>query len=194
MPASSITAVCPACSARFAQVPRRSFLGFQKLTCTACGKPVTYPLTTRFRIAMWVFAAIVVVGAFATARQGGGIATPGLLFVVAVAALIRDSVMRKRVRETVPIPELHAAAAEGNQAKVEALLESSVDANVKDKTGATALMYAARNGHLDVVHSLLARGADSSCTLSKGESALSIATKHGHHAVVKLLNDSKARA
>jgi len=59
------------------------------------------------------------------------------------------------------VPLLHFAAAHGQRACVDVLLDRGFDVNTRDRLdNATALHWAAQDGHLDVVRRLLAAGAD----------------------------------
>src|SRR3954471_25041454 len=55
---------------------------------------------------------------------------------------------------------LHAAAAEGDRRKVEALLASGADLEARDAAGWTALLRAIENGHNRLIELLLESGAD----------------------------------
>ena len=56
-------------------------------------------------------------------------------------------------------PELIAAAKQGDEAAVSALLACGADANAVDHGGETALMHAAHHGHTGCISSLVAGGA-----------------------------------
>ena len=93
----SINATCQSCGTKFAAEPKRTFLGFQKLTCPACKADVLYPLTNGYRITYWIiFAlmAITVVSAFAQ----GGYGFPGGLGIAVLIALFRDWTLKRKVR------------------------------------------------------------------------------------------------
>jgi uncharacterized protein len=57
-------------------------------------------------------------------------------------------------------PALVKAARSGNLTKVQLLLNTNCNVNVRDRYGRTALMEACRAGHLDVIRLLLEHGAD----------------------------------
>lgn len=91
-----INAVCRSCGAAFSAEPERTFLGFQRLTCPACKKPVVYPLTRGYRTTYWVIFGIVVlmiVGAFAQ----GEIGYPGGIGIAVLIAILRDWGIQKQV-------------------------------------------------------------------------------------------------
>lgn len=97
---NSMHATCQSCRTSFAAEPKRTFLGFQKLTCPSCNAKVIYPLTRGYRITYWVIFAIMVItvlGAFAQ----GGIGFPGGLGIAVLIALLKDWTIQKRVRTSV---------------------------------------------------------------------------------------------
>ena len=89
--------------------------------------------------------------------------------------------------------QLRSAAAAGDAARVEHLLDrrADIEAQSSDK-GWTALMAASRNGETAVVELLLDRGADIEARDDKGWTALMRASARGAAAVVKLLLDRGA--
>ena len=96
MALTPIDAVCTKCNTKFNQLPKRSFLGFQKLVCTWCREEITYPLTKGYRTAYWVIFAIMVltiIGAFAQGEFG----FPGGLGLAVAFALFKDRSISKRV-------------------------------------------------------------------------------------------------
>jgi len=75
------------------------------------------------------------------------------------------------------------AAADGDTARVRALLDHGVNVNHRDEVGMTALQSAAMNGRTNTVRLLLQRGAD-----PKGyDQALRAAALNCHAAIVQLL-------
>jgi hypothetical protein len=81
--------VCSNCSANFDQIPKLSFLGFQKFECSSCKKKIYYSLTKGYRIAYWVITVIMIVpilGVFTTGRIG----LFSLIGIVSIYALIKD--------------------------------------------------------------------------------------------------------
>lgn len=97
MAMSPIDAVCTKCSAKFNQVPKQTFLGFQKLTCPTCQERVNYPLTTTYRVIFWVILGSEV--AFAITQRGAGYIA-ALLIVATGYGLIRDAMIRSRLAKT----------------------------------------------------------------------------------------------
>jgi ankyrin repeat protein len=100
------------------------------------------------------------------------------------------------VRDTVWISKsdisIHEAAVNGQSAQVTALLESGVDANLKDREGRTPLMYASFNGHTEVIKRLVEKGADINLQDIYGRSALMMASSGPYPVAVKLLLDHGA--
>ena len=99
MTAPQIDAKCTACKFQFPlpSTPKRSFLGFQKLVCPACGASILYPLTTGYRVTYWVvFTGMMlsIVGAYAE----GGIGVPGGIGLAVIAALFKDYLLRRQVK------------------------------------------------------------------------------------------------
>lgn len=69
----------------------------------------------------------------------------------------------------------HVAAAAGNLAALEALLNLSADPNAQDHINETPLHYAAFSGHLDCVKLLLSRNANAFAESAFGETPLDLA-------------------
>ena len=68
------------------------------------------------------------------------------------------------------------AAAEGNTAAVDVLLEAGADLKLKSNGGFTPLLFAVRNAHIETTVALLKRGANVNDVAPDGSSALSIAS------------------
>ncbi len=96
MALKEIEATCRACGTEFRAVPKRTFLGFQRLVCPGCSSPVIYPLTRGYRITYWVFVALMA-WTVLDAIAHGGIAVPGLLGLAVIIGLMRDHRIRKEV-------------------------------------------------------------------------------------------------
>ncbi len=104
-----LDAACPHCANRFRGAPQRSFLGFQKLECSKCGRDVIYPLTDGYRFTYWILFAFTVLSMIAVYSQGG-IGYPGGFGIAISVALIRDWQIRSRVAmDWQRIPEQSAA-------------------------------------------------------------------------------------
>ncbi|XP_025023531.1 peroxisomal NADH pyrophosphatase NUDT12 [Python bivittatus] len=86
------------------------------------------------------------------------------------------------------ISELHHFAADGNKARLTALLDHSPSLiNEAAMNGWTALMYATRNGHFEIVQVLLEKGCDRSRTNTSNQTALDIARFWGYKNIANLL-------
>lgn len=70
MDQSEIFAICDKCGHKFSGVPRKSFLGFQKMTCPGCRKQITLPLIQGYRVTYWVLLALMIVGFFNAISEG----------------------------------------------------------------------------------------------------------------------------
>lgn len=189
MALSPINAVCSHCKHHFTGLPKRSFLGFQKLNCPECKEKVTYPLTSGYRTTYWVllvFMVLSIVGSFSR----GEIGLPGGIGIAVVIALISDWNIKKRIRASAEnrlqqeLPPLILAAADGNDELVTSILNSDAQPNIAGADGQTALMLAARNGHLTTAKLLIERGASLTAITNSGNSAESIAVKFGHTQIV----------
>ena len=83
---------------------------------------------------------------------------------------------------------LWSAAIENDIEKVNKLLDSGHDPDIKDNSGYTALHYAARAGHTSILKTLLSRGANpNSQTTSGHTTALHRAAYMGHLETMELL-------
>lgn len=88
---------------------------------------------------------------------------------------------------------LHAAAFQGDGAKLEALLQSGAEVDAGDSHGATALMVAAMSGHLEALQILLDRDADIQAQDKDGNTALWYAELGGQPQAAELLRNSLER-
>jgi ankyrin repeat protein len=86
-------------------------------------------------------------------------------------------------------PPLHAAAARGQGAVVEALLEAGLEPDQADRNGQTALMRAAAAGHDRVVASLLRLGATPDLADRESWTALMHAAAHSSSGSVPAIRD-----
>lgn len=86
------------------------------------------------------------------------------------------------------------AAAEGSEEWIELLLKQpSIELDIPDKFGQTALLRAADAGHTKCIRMLLDKGACVKHADSEGRTALSLAAMKGHKVVAKLLLKNKAK-
>jgi ankyrin repeat protein/mannose-6-phosphate isomerase-like protein (cupin superfamily) len=84
------------------------------------------------------------------------------------------------------------AAAEGNTAAVDVLLEAGASLTLKSNGGFTPLLFAVRNAHIDTAVTLLKRGANVNEVAPDGSSALSIATVNAFFELASVLLDHGA--
>lgn len=186
MALAPINAVCFHCKSHFTDIPKRSFLGFQKLSCPKCKVNVIYPLTSGYRTTYWVllvFMLLSIAGSFSR----GEIGVPGGIGIAVVIALIRDwSIKKKSLVQNAEsklqqeLPSLILAAAVGNDELVTSILNSGIEPNITGPNGQTALMLAARNGHFSTVKLLVGRGASLAAVTKAGNSAEDFAVKFEH--------------
>jgi ankyrin repeat protein len=121
----------------------------------------------------------------------------GLVFALAVPALVAWFVVLPRMRFSDLDEQLFRAARHGDQPGVERALEAGADVNAQAPVDRkTALFRAAIFGHARVVRLLLERGADANARGSDGRSALEITTDARAHeknpAAVRALDDVAA--
>lgn len=96
MPLREMDATCRACATTFRAVPKRSFLGFQRLKCPGCTKDVLYPLTSGYRITYWVLVVLMFLSVIDNKRRDR-ISYPGFLGIAVIVGLVRDKRIRKEV-------------------------------------------------------------------------------------------------
>ena len=99
MALSPIDAVCTKCSSSFNQIPKQSFLGFQKLTCPTCREKITYPLTSGYRTTYWVIFGLMIL-MIINAFSQGSFGLPGGFGLAVTFAPLRDRSIRKRISKT----------------------------------------------------------------------------------------------
>lgn len=78
-------------------MPKRSFLGFQKMEWPSCKTTVTYPLTNGYRITYLVIFAIMVLSIIGSYSRGE-IGFPGGLGIAVLIALFLDWKIKKRIK------------------------------------------------------------------------------------------------
>lgn len=87
-----------------------------------------------------------------------------------------------------PDPPLVVAAARGDLAETETLLDDGADPNVgRESDRATPIVFAAQNGHTEVVRVLLDAGALADLQVDDGLTGLILAAQNGHGEIVELL-------
>jgi hypothetical protein len=100
MALDSIDGVCAKCNTKFSQVPKQSFLGFQKLACSSCSSTITYPLISSLRTIYWVILGLIVwmvLSDFPRVRFG----LESWFGLALILALIRDKMIRRRLSKIV---------------------------------------------------------------------------------------------
>jgi len=120
------------------------------------------------------------------------------LIALATAALLVPSRARA---QTPPTPAeiaayrgLQAAAAQGDAAGLNRLIQSGADLNARDGNGRTPLHVAAFSGHRPIAQALLAAGADPSLLDNQRYDAVTIAAVRDDPAMVRTLLDNGATA
>lgn len=92
-----------------------------------------------------------------------------------------------------PSAALRRAAADGDLARLGALLEGHPDIEARDSLGRTALLLATLHGRLDAVEALLAHGADPNAADSRGTTPLQTALAADQPLISELLKRHGAR-
>lgn len=92
MALSEIEVVCDKCDQRFKAIPKRSFLGFQKIECSSCNEKITYPLTTGYRI-IYLVLFFYMIFAFAQSLAAGGSPYLGGFGLAIMFALLKDVIL-----------------------------------------------------------------------------------------------------
>ena len=84
------------------------------------------------------------------------------------------------------------AAAEGNTAAADVLIEAGADLKAKSTGGFTPFLFAVRNAHIETAAKLLDRGANVNDAAPDGSSALSMATVNAYFELASMLLDRGA--
>jgi len=82
----------------------------------------------------------------------------------------------------------------GDTRHIRSLLDAGADANVKDESGWSALMWASVRNQYTVAELLIERGADVNAQDSRGKNVLDFTTEHGSKEVAELLVEHEATA
>jgi ankyrin len=93
---------------------------------------------------------------------------------------------------TLPEERMRQAIADGDLARVKALLDQGIGVHTADERGVTPLFLAARDGHRDIAAFLLAKGASPTQARQDGVTPLVAAVQHGHANVVALFLEQGA--
>jgi len=131
--------------------------------------------------------------------------TPILLLVTVIACLLigcaNESVDKPRARESIAPTQLTPreaemleAAAKGNTARVQELLNQGINVNMRGGDGNTPIMEASYGGHLDTVTLLLDHGSDLSAKKHDGATALTLAANKDILALFKNVTSMVAAA
>lgn len=88
---------------------------------------------------------------------------------------------------TEPAQTLHQAAAAGDLARVQSLLDQGADVSQKDNRGWTPLHHAVRSGRKEVVQGLLGKGASAEAADFYGRNPLHLASGSGKETIATLL-------
>ena len=94
-----IDAFCDGCGHAFSAVPKRSFLGFQLLTCPACGSELRYPLTRGYRSFYEVCATLMSVSFVFTLVVLHRVSLPSFIGGAMIAGLVKDRYVRRELAE-----------------------------------------------------------------------------------------------
>jgi ankyrin repeat protein len=84
------------------------------------------------------------------------------------------------------------AAAEGNTAAADVLIEAGADLHARSTAGLTPLLFAVRNAHIETAARLLDRGAQVNDAAADGSSALGVATVNAYFELAAMLLDRGA--
>ncbi len=99
MALAPISISCAKCGTDFTALPKRSFLGFQKLSCPNCDEQLTYPLTSGYRITYWILFGLMVLGSIDIALQGK-FPIIGFFGFAIMIALFNDVCIRKQLAKS----------------------------------------------------------------------------------------------
>lgn len=97
MALSPISYTCRHCNQTTEAMPKRTFLGFRKVTCTTCQQAETFPLTKGYRAAYYGVVTLMVMTILIETQQGN-IGLPGLLGALVIAALVMDLSIKKKTK------------------------------------------------------------------------------------------------
>jgi ankyrin repeat protein/predicted Ser/Thr protein kinase len=136
-------------------------------------------------------AVLLVITGFITFRNGP-VEAGGSGASVESAAPVAQSGKSVGSRERKATPALAIAAARGDLAIVNSLLDAGADVNEQDSDGWSALIGAVDRGHAEIARLLLDRGADANAARQSGVTALIIAASRGDQQTVEMLLSHEA--
>ena len=94
-------AVCVKCGGRAREACKRTFLGFFRFTCSACGHEGQLPLSSGYRATYWVVLVLMVL-VFIGSLAEGQITFPGLMGAGVLVAIIKDLSLQHEQRTAPP--------------------------------------------------------------------------------------------
>lgn len=100
MATTEIKCICKKCNIEFSAIPKRSFLGFQKVICpsTSCNTKLIYPLTSGYRTAYWILLVLMLLS-FVGELSEGRVGFPGGIGIALIFALFKDRSIKKNTCE-----------------------------------------------------------------------------------------------
>ena len=104
-----------------------------------------------------------------------------------VERLLKEPEIDIEARNRMGLTAVAAAAFNGHERPLRALIAAGADVNSSNSMNQTALMYASLSGRTNAVQLLLAAGADQNQSDTEGNSALSVAQTQGANEVVSIL-------
>ncbi len=105
-----VASACLNCGESHHGKVKRTFLGFQRIACDACGYKSLYPLTKAYVVIYWV-AIVLITGACIQLLLNGTIPFPGLLFFAGMYSLWRDRQMCQNIVNNPPSLHRHRSRA-----------------------------------------------------------------------------------
>lgn len=96
MALSEIDATCTKCGARQRGTAKRSFFGFQKLTCQRCEATFLYPLTEGYKSFYWLIVTLGVISAVVILANGE-FPLPSIWLLLVSIALVKNAAIKKQV-------------------------------------------------------------------------------------------------
>ena len=100
MAATKMKCICKKCNIEFSSIPKRSFLGFQKVICpsASCNTKLIYPLTSGYRTAYWILLILMLLS-FLGELSEGRVGFPGGIGIALIFAIWKDRSIKKNTCE-----------------------------------------------------------------------------------------------